>query len=126
MTTKQKTVALVLLAAIIFLAPIVEGLITGRVESMSPYDIAGTLLSLIPLYWWYHLDKAEHHYRAGALMNVGIGLVAIVALPIYLLRSRGWRNGGIAIAYGAAFTGMLYLAEWLGESIGEAIAGRMG
>ena len=123
---RPKIVALAVLAAIILLAPIVEGLATGRVESMSPYDIAGTVLSLVPLYWWYHMDKAEHHYRAGALMNVGIGLVAIVALPIYLVRSRGWRRGGSAIALGAAFTGLLYLLEWLGEWIGEGLAGRMG
>ena len=123
---RQKIIALALLAAIILLAPIVEALATGRVESMSPYDIAGTVLSLVPLYWWYHLDKAEHHYRAGALMNVGIGLVAIIALPIYLVRSRGWRGGGIAIGYGAVFTGVLYLLEWLGEWIGESIAGRIG
>ena len=126
MMSKQKVIALALLAAIIFIAPIVEGLMTGRVESMSPYDIAGTVLSLVPLYWWYHVDKAEHRYRAGPLMNVGIGLVAIVALPIYLIRSRGWRLGGIAIGYGAAFTGALYLVEWLGEWIGEGLAGRIG
>jgi hypothetical protein len=89
---------------------------------MSPYDIAGTVLSLVPLYWWYHVDKAEHRYRAGPLMNAGIGLVAIVALPIYLVRSRGWRKGGIAIGYGVAFTGALYLVEWLGEWIGERLA----
>lgn len=123
---KQKIVALAVLAAIILLAPIVEGLATGRVESMSPYDIAGTVLSLVPLYWWYHMDKAEHQYRAGALMNVGIGLVAIVALPIYLVRSRGWRRGATAIALGAAFTGLLYLLEWLGEWIGENLAGSLG
>jgi hypothetical protein len=126
MMAKQKITALALLAAIILIAPVVEGLATGRVESMSPYDIAGTVLSLLPLYWWYHVDKAEHHYRAGALMNVGIGLVAVVALPIYLVRSRGWRRGGTAIALGAAFTGVLYLLEWLGEWIGESVAGRIG
>jgi len=123
---RQKIIALAVLAAIILMAPIVEGLATGKVESMSPYDIAGTVLSLVPLYWWYHMDKAEHHYRAGALMNVGIGLVAIIALPIYLIRSRGWRRGGTAIALGAAFTGLLYLLEWLGEWIGENLAGSIG
>jgi len=123
---KQKIIALAVLAAIILMAPIVEGLATGKVESMSPYDIAGTVLSLVPLYWWYHMDKAEHHSRAGALMNVGIGLVAIIALPIYLVRSRGWRRGGRAIALGAAFTGLLYLLEWLGEWIGENLAGSLG
>ncbi len=121
MIARQKLIALGLLAAIIFSAPIVEGLVTGKVESMSPYDVAGTLLSLVPLYWWYHLDKAEHGYRAGPLMNVGIGLVAVLALPVYLVRSRGWRKGRVAIAVGVAFTALLYALEWLGESIGERL-----
>jgi len=24
-------------------------------------------LSLVTLFWWYHLDKAEHAYQAGKL-----------------------------------------------------------
>ena len=120
--SRQKAAALALLAAITFLSPIVEGLMTGRVEDYSPYDIGGALVSLLPLYWWYHLDKAEHRYRAGPLMNVGLAAVAIVALPIYFIQSRGWRRGGIAIALAAAFAGGLYLLEWLGEELGEAAA----
>jgi hypothetical protein len=120
--SKQKIAALALLAAITLLAPVVESVMTGTVEDYSPYDIGGAFLSLLPIYWWYHVDKAEHGYRAGALMNVGLAAAAIVALPIYLVRSRGWRRGGTAIALAAAFTGALYLIEWLGESLGGAAA----
>ena len=123
--SQAKIAALVLLAAITLLSPIVESVMTGTVESYSAYDIGGTLLSLLPIYWWYHVDKAEHDYRAGPFMNVGLAAAAIVALPIYFVRSRGWRRGGIAIAIAAAFTGGLYLMEWLGESLGGAAAAAM-
>jgi len=123
--SQQKIAALALLAAVTLLSPIVESVMTGRVEDYSAYDIGGAVLSLLPIYWWYHLDKAEQNYRAGRLMNVGLAAAAIVVLPIYLLRSRGWRRGGIAIAVAAAFTGGLYLIEWLGESLGEAAAAAM-
>ena len=120
--SRQKLTALALLVAITLLCPVVESVMTGRVEDYSPYDVGGAFLSLAPIYWWYHLDKAEHGYRAGAFMNVGLAAAAIVALPIYFVRSRGWRRGGVAIALAAAFTGGLYLVEWLGESLGEAAA----
>ena len=120
---RQKIAALALVAAITFLSPVVESLMTGRIDEYSAYDIGDTLLSLLPLYWWYHLDKEERNYRAGPLMNVGIAAVLIVALPAYLVRSRGWREGGIAVAIATAFAGMLYLLEWLGESLGQAMGG---
>ena len=123
--SRQKVTALALLAAITLLSPVVEGLMTGRVEDYSAYDIGGALVSLLPLYWWYHLDKAEHRYRAGPFMNVGLAAAAMVALPIYFIRSRGWRRGGIAIALAAAFAGGLYLIEWLGGWLGEAAAAAM-
>jgi len=117
--SRQKLAALALLVAITLASPIVESVMTGRVEDYSAYDVGGTLVSLVPLFWWYHVDKAEMNYRAGPLMNVGLAAAAIIALPIYLIRSRGWRRGGIAIAIAAVFVGGLYLVEWLGESLGQ-------
>jgi hypothetical protein len=46
------------------------------------------------IFWWYHVDKAEHGYRAGPLLNGGMLLAVVVAMPIYFIRSRGWKNGG--------------------------------
>jgi hypothetical protein len=122
---KAKYAALALLAAITLAAPIVETLMAGRVESFSAYDLGATFVSLLPIYWWYHVDKAEHGYRAGPLMNAGVGLVAVIALPVYFVRTRGWKRGGIATAIAAAFAGALYLIEWLGEALGGFILGRL-
>ncbi len=122
---KKKLVALALLAAVSLLMPVVETLMTGRVESFSAYDLAGSFVSLIPIFWWYHLDKAQHNYRAGPLMNAGMAALAGIALPVYFIRSRGWRRGAIAIAIALGVLGALYLIELLGESIGRALAGMM-
>jgi hypothetical protein len=124
--SRPKTAALALLVAITLASPIVESVMTGRVEDYSAYDIGGTLLSLVPLFWWYHVDKAELNYRAGPFMNVGLAAAAIIALPVYFIRSRGWRRGGIAIAIAAAFVGGLYLVEWLGEALGQAVVAAIG
>jgi hypothetical protein len=114
------------LAAITLLTPIVETLVTGRVEPFSNFDLGGSFLSLLPIYWWYHHDKDETGYRAGPLLNVGVAALAVVALPVYFVRSRGWKRGGVICLYALGVLGVLYLLETLGELIGEAIAGMGG
>jgi len=123
---RRKRYALALLAAITLVAPIIEALMTGRVEPFSKFDLGGSFLSLLPIYWWYHLDKDETGYRAGRLLNVGVAALAIVALPVYFIRSRGWKRGGVISVYTLSVLGVLYLLETLGKVIGEAIAGMGG
>ena len=118
----SKLYALALLAAASLIVPVLEVLFTGRVEPLSKFGIAQTLVALTAIYWWYHLDKGERQYEAGPLMNVGVVALTIVALPIYFIRSRGWKRGlaatGVAIAVFAA----TYALEMLGEWIGSALA----
>ena len=123
---RRKRYALALLAAITLVTPIIETLVTGRVEPFSNFDLGGSFLSLLPIYWWYHLDKDETGYRAGPLLNVGVAALAIIALPVYFVRSRGWKRGGVICLYALGAVGVLYLLETLGEFIGEAIAGMGG
>src|SRR5919197_1252856 len=85
---RPKPLALIMLAVISFVAPLAERWATGRVEPFSSYGLAEMALSLVILFWWYHVDKAEHAYRAGKLMNAGVLLLAVVALPVYFIRSR--------------------------------------
>jgi hypothetical protein len=99
---------------------------TGRVEPFSKFDLGGGFLSLLSIYWWYHLDKDQTGYRAGPLLNVGVAALAIVALPVYFVRSRGWKRGAVISLYALGALGVLYLLGTLGEFIGEAIAGMGG
>jgi hypothetical protein len=109
------------LALLSLVSPMVEMAATGRVETFSSYGLAETLVSLVVLFWWYHLDKAEQNYSAGKLMNAGMLLLAAVALPIYFIRSRGWKRGARAIGVAALFVaGTLVLGE-LGERLGAAL-----
>ena len=118
---RPKSIALILLAMLSLVSPLVETLATGRVETFSSFGLAETIASLVVLFWWYHLDKAEQRYSAGKLMNAGMLLVAAVALPIYFIRSRGWKRGSRAIGIAALFAaGTLALGE-LGERLGAAL-----
>ncbi|HUQ75077.1 MAG TPA: hypothetical protein VM183_10150 [Burkholderiales bacterium] len=117
-----KRLALVLLAAISFLGPLAERLATGRVEAFSDFGLGETLVSLVVLFWWYHLDKQERNYQAGKLMNAGVLIAAVIALPIYFVRTRGWRGGAIAGVVGALFIGATFLLGELGEWLGAGLA----
>jgi hypothetical protein len=115
---RPKPLALSMLAGISFIAPLAERWATGRVDPFSSYGLAEMALSLVVLFWWYHVDKAEHAYQAGKLMNAGVLLVAVVALPVYFIRSRGWQRGTRSIALALAFLGLTLVlgeaGEWLG------------
>ena len=113
--------ALIVLALLSFISPLVERIATGRVEMFSAFGLVETAIGLVVLFWWYHLDKAEHGYRAGPLMNGGVLLVAIIALPVYFIRSRGWKRGAVTTGLAALFFGatlaLAELGEWLGSLV---------
>src|SRR5262245_55884508 len=116
--TALKTLALILLGVVSLVAPLVEMLVTDQVEPLSKFDLAATVIELPLIFWWYHVDKREHGYQAGPLMNAGIIAVCVAALPIYLIRSRGWKRGIIATLLAglvlAATFALAELGEWLG------------
>lgn len=115
----RKTLALVLLAALSAAGPVLEIAFTGEIADWGPWTMGETLASAALIFWWYHLDKAERDYRAGMLMNAGMLALAALALPVYLIRTRGWKRGAIAIAVAAALFGALLALEELGEWLGE-------
>jgi hypothetical protein len=116
---KQKTLALALMAAMSFASPLAESFATGRVETLSTFGLVETGISLVLLFWWYHLDKAERGFSASRLMNAGVLILAAIALPVYFVRTRGWKRGGSTIAIAAAFLLLTLLlaeaGEWLGN-----------
>jgi riboflavin transporter FmnP len=119
---RVKVCALAILAAISLIVPIIEVAITGRVEEFGKYALVQNLLSVPPIFWWYHVDKGQKQYRAGPLMNVGVVALAIIALPCYFIRSRGWKRGSISILKGIVVVVAITLLDILGEWIGMAIA----
>jgi hypothetical protein len=101
--------------------PFVEVLVTGHVEEFGKFEMAETFVAIALIFWWYHVDKRDHGYRAGPLMNGGVLAAAIVALPIYFVRSRGWKRGALATLAALAVFGITLalgeLGEWLGTRL---------
>ena len=118
---RPKPLALIALAVVSFVAPLAERWATGRVEPFSSYGLAEMALSLVILFWWYHVDKAEHAYQAGKLMNAGVLLLAVVELPVYFIRSRGWQRGTRTTALALLFLGITLVLGEAGEWLGAAL-----
>ncbi len=118
---RSKVVALALLAAVSFLGPFLEMLVAGHIEPYGKWELGETLLALVLIFWWYHIDKAEHGYRAGPLMNGGMLLAVVVAMPIYFVRSRGWKRGAQATLVAAVVFGVLYGLGEAGEYLGSRL-----
>jgi hypothetical protein len=119
---KPKTAALVLLGVVSLVCPMVEVVMTGSSDPFGPYALADAVASLVPIFWWYHIDKQERSYRAGPLMNGGMIAITIVALPIYFVRTRGWKRGGIAILVAALVFAVMMGLDEIGERIGMLFA----
>jgi len=118
---RSKVLALALLALVSFLGPLLEMLAQGRVEPYGTWELAETFVALVLIFWWFHVDKAAHGYRAGPLMNGGMLLLTAVAMPVYLVRSRGWKRGALATAVAAVILATLFALEEAGERLGAAL-----
>ena len=121
---RSKAVALALLALLSFVGPFAEVLVSGTIEPYGKWELAETFVALVLIFWWYHVDKAEHGYRAGPLMNGGMLLAVVVAMPIYFVRSRGWKRGARATLVGMLVFGVLYGLGEAGEYLGATVSGR--
>ncbi|UHQ18775.1 hypothetical protein LVB87_11340 [Lysobacter sp. KIS68-7] len=74
-----------------------------------PTIIVATIACLLLLFAWYRIDAEQRGYRRSRLLDIGVILLAIVALPYYFFRSRGAKGGLLA-------TGAL-IAAWIGSSM---------
>jgi hypothetical protein len=59
-------------------------------------DIPFIIISLFLIFYWYHLDAIENNYRRSVFLNISVIFIAILALPYYFFRSRGFKKGFIA------------------------------
>lgn len=72
-------------------------------------EAAWLILSVVVPYVWFYKDSAERGFARTSAWSAGIILLSIVAVPIYLFKSRppGKRLKAIALALGTLILSIL-------------------
>ncbi|MCS0612571.1 hypothetical protein NX783_07425 [Massilia kyonggiensis] len=86
------------------------------------WAVLSTVLFSFLSFCWYRLDSDARHYRRTALLNVGIVMIAIFAVPYYLVRSRPAGQKGRALLRLAGFCLVLVASAGLGGVAYELLA----
>src|SRR5277367_6136634 len=81
-------------------------------ESMGAF--ANVLLLNMATFAWFRNDASQQSYPRSAVLNVGVVGLSLLALPYYLLKSRGLKRGVMAIGLGVSIFLLSGVAEILG------------
>lgn len=126
MRDEARTVSTVPILGLLFAATLVAGVIDARETAQgidtSWWDIASTLLFSFLCFWWYRIDSDLRRYRRSRWLNVGIVMLAIVAVPYYLVRSRPAGQRGRALLGLAGFVLVLAAGTVGGAAVYTAFA----
>ena len=57
-------------------------------DEPSPYDLAGTLIAMGLIFGWYYYDAKRLAFRRPQWLNVLVVVIALVGIPVYLIKSR--------------------------------------
>lgn len=118
----KTTHVLVLLVAATVVFGVVDARDTARHVDSSGWAILCTLLFSFLSFCWYRLDSEARLYRRTALLNVGIVMLAVVAVPYYLVRSRPAGQKSRSLLRFAGFCVLLAVAAGLGGIAYEWLA----
>jgi hypothetical protein len=84
--------------ALTFLAGLLSGALPHHMASVA--EAAWLIMSVVTPYVWFYLDAAERGFGRTYAWSAGVILFAVLAVPLYLFRSRppGHRAKAIAKA----------------------------
>jgi hypothetical protein len=92
-------------------------------EFVVSIDIPFMLVAAFLLFFWFRLDSDERGYKRSPLLNVGVIALAVIVLPYYFFRTRGFARGLAASAI-FLFVGIMYsLLQYVGVYLAY-VAGR--
>lgn len=70
---------------------------TAATEVADAIDLGLAFAMVFLIFLWYRIDAEQRGFKRSLLLNVSIVLLAAIAVPYYLIRSRGWQHGQIAV-----------------------------
>lgn len=110
----RKPLILLLLALASFVAGVL-GQYFWPDAPVSPADLGFAVVGAFLIFAWYHADARQRGYRRPMWLNVGVIALAIVAMPYYFLRTRGFARGLLASVLGLLVVAGTSIATGLGK-----------
>ena len=93
-------------------------------QVVAPIDIPFMLAGAFLLFLWFRLDSDERGYRRSPWINVGVIALAVVVLPYYFFRTRGFIRG-LAASVLFLIAGIAYsFLQYAGAYLPYLLAGR--
>ena len=116
---------------LVFLAFAFIGGVAGQYyypgRELPPSDLWLLPVSVFLVFAWYRKDTEQRGYRRSVWLNLFIIGIAILALPYYFVRSRGFKGGALATVVmlivflvGAILTVAGQYAVYYGLQVGES------
>lgn len=88
--------------------------------------LALNILSSYSIFLWYCRDRDATGRRRSLLRNLGVILLPFVAVPLYLMRHRPWRQKVRALLRFTGFGGLIILSGLAGALATAVLAGLLG
>ena len=118
----NKKQVLALLVALTLVFGVVDAREMALGVQSNGWAVLSTVLFSFLSFCWYRLDSDAYGYRRTPLLNAGIVMLAVVAVPWYLVRSRPAGQKGRALLRLAGFCLVLVVSAGLGGVAYELLA----
>ena len=119
----MKTVhILALLVAVTAVAGVVDAHDMALHVQSNGWAVLSTLIFSYLSFYWYRLDSEARLYRRSRWLSVGVVMLAIVAVPYYLVRSRPAGQRGAALLRLVGFWLLMIAAGVAGGTVYLAFA----
>jgi hypothetical protein len=90
-------------------------------QLIAPSSLVLSFAALFFIFLWYRIDSDSRGFRRSPLLSVAVVGVTILALPYYLIRTRGIRQGTLAtlvmILVAVGYSAMGYLGQWVSRAL---------
>jgi hypothetical protein len=95
--------------------------IAMSIESTRMIELMLVVAMVFLIFLWYRIDADQRGFQRSTLLNVGIVMIAAVAVPYYLIRSRGWQEGPAAVLKAL----LVFLGSIVLSSLGAIVFGHV-
>jgi hypothetical protein len=92
-----------------------------RIREPLWWQFGSTFLAMGLIFAWYHMDSTLRSYKRTVLLNIGVIVVAVIALPYYIVRSREKGHKGKDVMKLIGFFGLILLSGAFGGILANFI-----